>query len=133
MPTAPPNQEPRTKTVLVAEDESGVRRLVKRILVRKGYRVIEAASGADALAMADALDEPIDVLLTDMIMPGMSGAELASRLSAARPELPTLFMSGYPELLSLDPATEGPTQDYLQKPFTSDELIKKLEELLGRH
>lgn len=132
MPSAQPNQESKTKTVLVAEDESGVRHLVKRILARKGYQVIEAASGADALAIADAFDESIDVLLTDMIMPGMSGAELAARLSAARPELATLFMSGYPELLP-GSATQGGPHDYLQKPFTSDELIKKLEELLRRH
>ena len=93
-PSAGPRQGHRP-TVLVAEDEEIVRDLVQLTLERAGYRVLAASDGDEALALRTSSDEPIDILLTDMVMPGMNGAELAQRVLAASPQTPVVFMSGY--------------------------------------
>ncbi|HEY6060180.1 MAG TPA: PAS domain S-box protein, partial [Gemmatimonadales bacterium] len=82
-------------TVLLVEDEAGVRRLAREVLSRYGYRVLEAGDGNEALRVAGAYEGPIDLLLTDVVMPGMSGAELAERFHALRPEAAVLYASGY--------------------------------------
>ena len=86
---------PEVTTILLTDDEAGVRGPLRRILEDCGYRVIEAGGGEEALAVAEGFDGPIHLLLTDVVMPGMSGGELASRLGEGRPSIKVLFMSGH--------------------------------------
>ncbi|MBX6365196.1 MAG: PAS domain S-box protein [Gemmatimonadetes bacterium] len=111
--------------VLVAEDEPAVRSLARRILERAGYRVLEAEDGEDALAVAEAHAGPIDLLLTDVVMPRMGGRTLAERLARARPGVRILFMSGYSEELvsARGPARYSPL---LEKPFTPEALASRV-------
>jgi signal transduction histidine kinase len=113
--SAPPDKE----TVLLVEDEAGVRKLVRELLRRSGYAVLDAATGADALALAARHAGPISVLLTDVIMPGMSGRELVERLLARRPEMRAVVMSGYTED---EVVCEGQAA-FLAKPFTAEALL----------
>lgn len=110
---------PHLVTVLLVDDEESIRRLTRRMLERVGYHVLDAASGEDALACADAAGD-IHVLLTDVSMPGMSGHELAARLAAAAPRLRVIFMSGY----APDDAFAGFVPcSWLTKPFSMDQLL----------
>ena len=117
-------------TVLVAEDEPGVRGPVRRILTGEGYSVLEAADGAQALQIAAEHHGTIDLLLTDVVMPVMGGAELARRLRNARPDIRVLFMTAYsPDAV----ATHGvlaPQSSLLQKPFTVKELVGRVRAAL---
>lgn len=106
------------ETVLVVEDEAAVRGVTVRLLRGLGYRVLEAASGREALALAERHDGPLDLLVTDVNMPGMGGPELASRLLALRPETPVLFVSGRQDELSLGDSEAA----FLQKPFSTKDL-----------
>jgi signal transduction histidine kinase/ActR/RegA family two-component response regulator len=106
-------------TILLAEDEDGVRRVSRRVLTRAGYRVLDASSGAEALSIARQHTGMIDLLLTDLVMPGMSGRELARRLKSERPGIRVLFMSGYDQGASAREAT----QPFLAKPFNHEELL----------
>ncbi len=130
-PVAPPEPPARpAATVLLAEDEEGIRALVRKILQKQGYQVLEAASGEEALSIAANHPETIDILLTDVVMPGINGGELASRLQSARPELKVLFMSGY---TGDDLATFGPLPDgaeFLQKPFSLAVLLERIRAML---
>jgi two-component system, cell cycle sensor histidine kinase and response regulator CckA len=125
--------EPKgSETVLVVEDEDSVRELVERVLSEKGYRVLFAAEGNEGLRIAGGHREPIDLLITDVVMPGMGGRELAARLEAARPGMKVLFMSGYSEKVI---SHHGILEDglaFFQKPFTSDALLRKVRETLDR-
>src|SRR5690606_15965738 len=94
--SAAPGEAPRgTETVLLAEDEEPLRRVVRRLLVGLGYTVLEAGGGEEALRIAEALGRPIDLLLTDLVMPGMGGRELAAALRARLPRLRVLYITGY--------------------------------------
>ncbi|MBS1856272.1 MAG: PAS domain S-box protein [Acidobacteria bacterium] len=119
------------ETVLLVEDEEGVRRFVRTMLERHGYRVLDASSPREALALAGDAGERIDALLTDVVMPGMNGPELARQLGAVRPGLKVLFMSGYTDraIRLHDQLAEG--DPYLQKPFTPQMLASRLRELIG--
>jgi signal transduction histidine kinase/CheY-like chemotaxis protein len=120
------------ETVLVVEDEGSVRELVERVLSGKGYRVLPASEGSEGLRIAGGHQEPINLLITDVVMPGMGGCELANRLEAARPGMKVLFMSGYSEkTIHHQGAMEGGPA-FLQKPFTSDALLRKVRETLDR-
>ncbi len=114
------------ETVLVVEDEAAVRGVTVRLLRGLGYRVLEAASGRDALALAERHDGPLDLLVTDVNMPGMGGPELASRLLALRPETPVLFVSGRQDELSLGDADA----QFLQKPFSTKDLGRAVRSAL---
>ncbi len=116
-----------TGTILLVEDETEVRALVRDVLVRTGYRVIAAASGQEGLRVAEASETPIDLLLTDVVMPGMSGPVLAERLVAARPGLKVLFMSGYSEEALLRDGVSV----LLPKPVTPAALTTKVREVLA--
>ncbi len=118
-------------TILLAEDEAMVRRLVREILETYGYRVLEAASGGTALLISEQYQEPIDLLLTDVIMPEMSGPELANRLAQLHPEMKVLFMSGYTDnaIVRHDVPEEEPL--FIQKPFAPDDLARKVKEVLS--
>ncbi len=116
------------ETILVVEDNDGLRALAQRSLGREGYKVIAASSGEDALQLC-APDVPIDLLVTDRVMPGMDGRTLAGRLSGARPMLKVLYMSGYAEDAIVQAAL-AEHASFLQKPFEPSELARRVRELL---
>jgi CheY-like chemotaxis protein len=127
-----PSEIPRgTETVLLVEDEEGVRNLVSNMLREQGYRVYEAEHGSHALEVFAKHGNEIQLLLTDVIMPKMSGRELAQRLTAKSPTLKVVYMSGYTDDIV---AREGVVFDntiLLHKPFTLEGLMRKLREALG--
>ncbi|MFZ0886389.1 MAG: ATP-binding protein [Candidatus Acidiferrales bacterium] len=131
----PSAQEPVAKysrgmgTVLLAEDEEAVRELAGEFLRSNGYRVIEGKDGLDALEKAEQESEPIDVLVTDVVMPRMRGTELAQRLKRVYPAIKIVYMSGYLEHNGEDSFVAGSAQ--LQKPFSRDTLLNKLREVTG--
>ncbi|HUK64784.1 MAG TPA: response regulator, partial [Dongiaceae bacterium] len=117
--------------VLLVEDEQPVRRIVRQMLEGHGLRVVEAASGANALALVPRFAEPPALLVTDLTMPGIDGRELADALTARWPALRVLYLSGFVnEGLDLTGAGSG-GRAFLAKPFTADQLIAALEQLLG--
>ena len=116
-------------TVLVVEDNEALRRLVQQVLVQEGFRVIEAPDGAVALALASECAEPLDLLLTDVIMPNMNGLVLADRLLQDRPGTRVIYMSGYMEGCLL--LAKDPDRVLLQKPFTAETRITTVRKALG--
>jgi DNA-binding response OmpR family regulator len=122
--------EPGTETILLAEDESNLRYLARQFLEKQGYNVIEAADGASALQIARAHQGVIHLLLTDVIMPGMNGRELAQRIAEIRPQTKILYMSGYTENVIGHNGTLDAGVRLLQKPFTLRELKIKVREVL---
>jgi len=119
-----------TETILLVEDDDMVRNLVREILESHGYTVLEAVSGAAALPIFDSYRDGIHLLLSDMIMPGMSGVELMKKALAFRPELKTLLMSGYTdESLNIGGTMDVDTA-FIEKPFTPDSLARKVREVL---
>ena len=121
-----------SETVLLVEDEAAVRRLGCRILERRGYNVVEAESGAAAVRLFERLAPGIDVLVTDVVMPEMSGSELARRLRAMKPSLPVLFISGYTADAIAQNGELGAGTAFLEKPFTPDALTQKVRDLLDQ-
>jgi two-component system, cell cycle sensor histidine kinase and response regulator CckA len=119
-----------SETILLVEDEESVRQLVRETLQARGYRVLEAANGNDALALAAAHTENIHLVVTDVVMPGLSGHELAQQLIARRPSIKVLYLSGYAEDALSQPLAEG-GKTFLQKPFTLQNLSRKVREVLG--
>ena len=127
--SALPAVAPRTKhTVLLVEDEDGVRRLSRRLLENEGYRVLEAAAGEEAIALAKGHSGPIHLLLTDVVMPGLNGPEVAERVVFLRPEIKVLYMSGYTDTSLARLSAEAPL---LQKPFTPEGLASRVSEILS--
>jgi signal transduction histidine kinase len=118
------------ETVLVVEDQKDVRLLVTRSLNAYGYRVLATANAEEALACAQAHDGRIHLLLTDVVMPGMDGKELAARLAKLQPEIRVLYMSGYPESVIAHKGVLDPGIDYIQKPFTPDALAARVRDVL---
>jgi CheY-like chemotaxis protein len=125
----PPRTAPGrgSETVLLVEDEPEVRGVVSSLLLDLGYRVVAAASGREALALAARDGEPFDLLLTDVTMPEMSGRELAVRLRELRPSTRVLYMSGHQEELS---PREAAVPGFLQKPFSAEELAHAVRTVL---
>ena len=111
-----------SETILLVEDEAPVRAFARRTLEARGYTVLEAAKGADAIALAGAHPERIDLLVTDMVMPGMHGTELAEQLFAARPGLRALYISGFTENSTIQAGVAQPRFAYLPKPFSGEAL-----------
>ncbi len=120
------------ETILVVEDEEDVRRLAVRILQRQGYRVLEASCGNDALVLSKERKEPIDMVLTDVVMPGMNGRQLADQLIRLRPKMKVLYMSGYTDNAVFHHGVLEEGVNYIQKPFTIGGLIKKMREVLDK-
>ncbi len=121
-----------TETIVLAEDEVQVRRALRRILERHGYQVLEALDAAHALRLCEEHPGHIDLLLTDVVMPNMSGSELAEGALVLRPQLKTLFMSGYTATAIVDHGMLGAGEAYLTKPFTREELLQRLREVLDK-
>jgi DNA-binding response OmpR family regulator len=122
--------EPGTETILLVEDEANLRYLARQFLEKQGYRVIEAADGAVAMQIAVAHEGTIHLLLTDVIMPGMNGRELAQRISEIRPNVKILYMSGYTENVIGRNGTLDAGVRLLQKPFSLHNLKNKVREVL---
>jgi len=119
------DRSPRgSETVLLVEDEESVRALAGRILSDLGYRVLVAASGAEALRLARQLEAPIDLLVADVVMPGMSGPELVERLAVMGHDLPVVYVSGHAEESILRHGASEPGTDFLPKPFTPAALAR---------
>jgi len=131
-PTDGADQRRGRETVLLVEDEEAVRHLARRTLRHRGYQVLEAANGQDALAIAEQHRAPIDLLLTDVIMPRMGGRELAGRLRGTCAGLRVLFTSGHANDDGLGRVMQGEHTAFLAKPFTSLELSRKVRELLDQ-
>ncbi|HEX5098697.1 MAG TPA: response regulator, partial [Polyangiaceae bacterium] len=119
---------PGRGVVLVVDDDDAVRKTTARLVRSLGYEVLDAGSGAQALARSAAPDRRIDILLCDIVMPGEDGRDLAGQLAKSRPELKIVFMSGYSKDLQ-DPRLTGAS--FLQKPFGRQELAQKLAEATG--
>ena len=120
------------ETVLVVEDESSVQGVIERVLSGNGYRVLMACDGSEALRVSGEHKGPIDLLITDLVMPGMGGQEVASRLETARPGLRVLFMSGYTENAISHHGVLDAGVAFLQKPFQAEVLLRKVREVLDR-
>jgi two-component system, cell cycle sensor histidine kinase and response regulator CckA len=118
--------------VLVVEDDVSVRRVASRILSRAGYTVLEADGPRSALALPAVKRGRVDLLVTDAVMPAMSGKELADRLSEQHPGLPVLFMSGYTDDVVTRQGISGEELNFMPKPFSADELLAHVELALGR-
>jgi two-component system cell cycle sensor histidine kinase/response regulator CckA len=106
------------------EDEDGVRELAMRILGARGYRVVEARNGTDALTTLDEMTSRVDLVLTDVVVPDLGTDDLERQLREIRPDLPILYMSGYPREDVLNRKLVRPDDPFLQKPFTTDELVE---------
>jgi CheY-like chemotaxis protein len=129
-PAALPQVVDGSETVLVVEDVAAVRVVAREMLERHGYTVLEAADGAMALGLAEKHYGEIQLLLTDVVMPDVSGRELADRLVALRPQLKVLFMSGYTDDAIVRHGVLQEGIAYLQKPFTRDSLARKVRKVL---
>jgi PAS domain S-box-containing protein len=128
----PDARRPRGETVLVAEDERAVRELVSSALQRHGYTVLSAANPPEALRLLEGDPAPrLDLLVTDVIMPSMNGRELLERLRATRPDLPALFISGYPGDVIASHGVLDAGVNLLHKPFAVDELLRRVRVVLG--
>jgi CheY-like chemotaxis protein len=120
------------ETILVVEDEKEVRKLALRILERQGYRILAATSGEDALSVCKEHQESIHLLLTDVVMPGMTGHTLAESLVSLHPKIKVLYMSGYTENAIVHHGILDPGTNYIQKPFTVEGLLTKIREVLDK-
>jgi len=127
-----PTKQSGGETVLVVEDETAVRELTVRILQQLGYTILTASSGAEALEISQTHGGHIDLLLTDVVMPNMSGRQLADHLLSSRPKTKVLFLSGYTENTVVHHGVLDPGVDFLPKPFSRENLSKKLRDVLGK-
>jgi two-component system, cell cycle sensor histidine kinase and response regulator CckA len=118
-------------TILLAEDEDEVRSLLRDLLESQGHTVLEANGPVQGIAVSKAYEGHIDLLLTDVVMPGGTGRDLAREIVAHRPDIKVLYMSGYPEVGGAPKGVLEPGVPFLSKPFTRDVLLAKLHQLLG--
>ena len=117
------------KTVLLLDDDPAIRAMVRELLMNKGFRVLEAGHVQEALKISERHKGPIHLLLTDVLMPGMSGRGVAEELSASRPEMNVLYMSGYSSDILRQQGVSA-WKAFLHKPFTEEELDLKIQEAL---
>ncbi len=120
-----------TETVLLVEDDENVRRLTARMLKARGYSVLQAGDGAQALEILDGFPDPVHLLLTDVVLPRMGGRQLAERVVARRPETRVLYMSGYSDDVVLQHRLTEHGVVLVQKPFTADTLVRKVHQALA--
>jgi CheY-like chemotaxis protein len=130
--TAVPAPTRGTETVLLVEDEDAVRALASRVLKERGYAVIEARNGREALATLERPGHGISLVLTDVVMPEMGGVELSERIARAHPGVRIVYMSGYTEGDKLQPTVRSSPYPFLQKPFSPESLAVRVREALDR-
>jgi two-component system cell cycle sensor histidine kinase/response regulator CckA len=123
---------PGRGTVLLVEDEEAVRDAVRRVLERSGYTVLVMDNGEEALRLCQQCADPIDILVTDVVMPRMNGRELSERVTALRPEIRVLFMSGYTDDVISQHGVLAPGTEFIQKPFSPEALARRVGELIAR-
>jgi two-component system, cell cycle sensor histidine kinase and response regulator CckA len=123
--------QPQTATILLVEDEAAVREVTREALELGGYSVLEASGPEDAVRIARELPDQIDLLLTDVVMPSMSGPDLAREIGKVRPGVVTVYMSGYAESEVLRSAARGALLDHIQKPFTVSGLLARVCQALA--
>jgi len=121
-----------SETVLVVEDQDEVRNFVVRALASRGYCVLQATDGSQALALAESHSGVIDVLVTDVVLPGMNGRELADRFRIGRPCTKVIYTSGYPQDLIAHRGVLPDDISYIPKPYTADQIVAKVRETIGR-
>jgi PAS domain S-box-containing protein len=119
------------ETVLLVEDEDRVRTLTRQVLQKNGYRVLEARHGAEALQVAEQQSGPVHIMVTDVVMPEMSGPQLARRMLGLQPNLKVLFLSGFTDSTLVGNGLLNTEQNFLHKPFTPDALARKVREVLS--
>jgi signal transduction histidine kinase len=119
-----------TETVLLAEDDQGVRHIAREFLKMKGYRVLEAGNAADAIRIAQECADPIHLLLTDIVMPGLKGEELVVRITSMRPDVKVLYMSAYTEDAIVNLGILAPGTNFIEKPFGPEDLARKVRKVL---
>jgi len=117
------------KTILLVEDEQIVRELAKKILLQAGYHVLSARNGREAIMACKKIKDALDLLLSDVIMPGMNGLELAKKINAIQPKLKVLYMSGYSDKSIIHEAVTRRGSNFIQKPFSPETLLKKVREI----
>jgi CheY-like chemotaxis protein len=120
----------RPITVLVAEDEDLLRRLVSQLLGTQGYRILEARDGGEALHLAHLASPHLRLVVADVVMPGMDGWELGRRLAIDCPQVPVLYMSAYPRTDIFHRGESNPSVPFLEKPFSSELFVKTVRDLL---
>jgi hypothetical protein len=125
-----PRQMPGTETILLVEDEEGVRSLASNALRMNGYTVLESADGAKALTLCESFDGAIHLLLTDVVMPCLGGVDLARQVSQLHPRIKIMFMSGYPDRHLMSDADAEEAVRYIQKPFSAQDLTTRVRRLL---
>ena len=121
-----------TTTILLVEDEEGVRTVLNELLTGLGFAVLQAANGAEAVDLARDRDGTIDLVITDVVMPVMSGQELARHLAELRPGVRILYMSAFASNIYSPGALANALADYIAKPFDLDSFVDKVRELLAR-
>ena len=129
---AQPPRAQASETILVVEDEKSVRDLTVRILQKLGYTVLVAAGGTEAIEIACSFTGAISLLVTDVVMPGMSGRQVADHLMASRPDLKVLYLSGYTDTTVVHHGVLESGLDFLPKPFSREVLAQKIRDILGR-
>jgi CheY-like chemotaxis protein len=132
-PESTPAQLPRgSETIVLVEDEASLRELIRECLEASGYTVLEAQHGADALEICERREGPVHLLVTDVVMPQMSGRELGERVRGLRPNIEVLYMSGYTDDAVVLHGVLTEDMAFLQKPFTAEALARKVRELLDQ-
>jgi CheY-like chemotaxis protein len=124
--------QPARETVLVVDDEEMVRRLAARILLGQGYSVLEAKSGDEAVRMLQRAAQRIDGVVSDLAMPGLEGRQLGETISRCWPQVRVIYMSGFPARRMVDEGALDPNAPFVQKPFTAEQLTRKVREVLAR-
>lgn len=122
----------RGETILLVEDEPAIMKMARMMLSRLGYNVLEAGSPEKALSIAEHEGDKIDLLMTDVVMPGMNGRELSDRLKAVYPDIKVLFMSGYTAEIIAQRGVVDDEVNFLQKPFSKKTIAEKVREALDR-
>jgi two-component system cell cycle sensor histidine kinase/response regulator CckA len=129
-PPPPVKSKPGHEKILLVEDEDAVRSVASRVLLNQGYTILQARNGKEALELLQDLGETLDLVLTDVVMPDMSGPTLAQQLRARWPTLKLLYMSGYAVGDKVPSSSEQAGDSFLQKPFSAEDLVHKVREVL---
>lgn len=124
--------ETQKPIILLVEDESIVRQVTRQVLELAGYQVLECGGAREALRLATEHRGRIALLLSDVVMPGMNGLDLAHRIQKIQPKLTTVFMSGYTDTAALHHSVQDPPSNYIQKPFTIDLLLACVAKALAK-